>query len=99
MGHARTPVPDLIGDDPGIHQSSGESLRRRWVTAPSPVTTAGPKTARKIPAFPCHFAALGLERRHVRSPRTPGGLLRWSTGRDAAFKFLANKDLSRSRPS
>ena len=31
---------------------------------------------RKLPAFPCHFAPLGLEPRHVRSPRTPGGLLR-----------------------
>ena len=53
----------------------------------------------KIPAFPCHFAPLGLERRHVRSPRTPGGLLRTLPGRDAAFNFLENKDLSRWRPS
>ena len=29
---------------------------------------------RKIPSFPCHFAALGLKARHVRGPRTPGGL-------------------------
>jgi hypothetical protein len=38
-------------------------------------------------AFPCHFASLGLEPRHVRSPRTPGGLLRRQPGRDAAFNF------------
>ena len=31
--------------------------------------------SRKIPSFPCHFAPLGLKARHVRSPRTPGGLL------------------------
>ena len=53
----------------------------------------------EIPAFPCHFAPLGLEPRHVRSPRTPGGLLRRQTGRDAAFNFLENKDLHRWRPS
>ena len=35
---------------------------------------------RKIPAFPCHFAPLRLERRHVRGPRTPGGLLRRRNG-------------------
>ena len=34
----------------------------------------------KHPAFPCHFRPLGLERRHVRSPRTPGGLLWDATG-------------------
>jgi hypothetical protein len=38
------------------------------------------QTYRKFPAFPCHFGTLGLERRHVRSPRTPGGLLRTVTG-------------------
>ena len=48
-------------------------------------------TPRKIPAFPCHFRPLGLERRHVRSPRTPGGLLRRQTGRDAAFNFLKTR--------
>ena len=26
--------------------------------------------------FPCHFRTLGIKARHVRSPRTPGGLLR-----------------------
>jgi BMFP domain-containing protein YqiC len=36
--------------------------------------------ARKIPSFPCHFGALGLKARHVRSPRTPGGLLSDATG-------------------
>jgi hypothetical protein len=30
--HARTPVPDLIGDDPGIHQFSQGFFRRRWIT-------------------------------------------------------------------
>jgi hypothetical protein len=44
--------------------------------------------------FPCHFGPLGLKARHVRSPRTPGGLLRDAKrGRDAAFNFLQNKDL------
>ncbi len=38
------------------------------------------RTRRKIPSFPCHFRPLGLERRHVRSPRTPGGLLRTTNG-------------------
>jgi hypothetical protein len=28
----------------------------------------------------CHFRTLGLERRHVRSPRTPGGLLWMQNG-------------------
>jgi hypothetical protein len=32
------------------------------------------------PAFPCHFPPLRLERRHVRGPRTPGGLLRRENG-------------------
>ena len=41
---------------------------------------------RKIPSFPCHFAPLGLEARHVRSPRTPGGLLR--TCKRAAMRPL-----------
>jgi hypothetical protein len=27
--HARTPVPDLIGDDPGIHQSSQERFSKQ----------------------------------------------------------------------
>ena len=54
---------------------------------------------KKIPAFPCHFTPLGLERRHVRSPRTPGGLLRRQPGRVAAFNFLQNKDLTKWRPS
>ena len=36
--------------------------------------------ARKIPAFPCHFVPLRLERRHVRGPRTPGGLPRRRNG-------------------
>src|SRR6266702_4682426 len=45
--------------------------------------------ARKSPSFPCHFRLLRLERRHVRGPRTPGGLpRRCETGRVAAFSFL-----------
>src|SRR5258708_16914301 len=37
--HARTPVPDLIGDDPGIRQSSQRVFRRGWITGSSPVMT------------------------------------------------------------
>jgi BMFP domain-containing protein YqiC len=32
----------------------------------------------KAPTFPCHFRTLGLKARQLRSPRTPGGLLRGS---------------------
>jgi hypothetical protein len=47
-----------------------------------------PRQARNIASFPCHFGPLGLERRHVRGPRTPGGLLRDGNGpRIAAFNF------------
>ena len=52
---------------------------RTWMPGPRPGMTAkgviAAKTGRKIPSFPCHFAPLGLKARHVRSPRTPGGLL------------------------
>ena len=33
------------------------------------------RRVRNIASFHCHFGPLGLEPRHVRSPRTPGGLL------------------------
>jgi hypothetical protein len=47
---------------------------------------------RKMPAFPCHFDTLGLKARHVRSPRTPGGLLSDATGPlFAAFNFLETR--------
>ena len=42
--------------------------------------TASRQTLIKIPSFPCLFAALALKARHVRSPRTPGGLLRRENG-------------------
>ena len=43
---------------------------------------------RKFQTFPCHFRTLGLKARHVRSPRTPGGLLRrppWAALRPLSF--------------
>ena len=42
------------------------------------MTAQGPRgtpNRQKAPSFPCHFIPLGLKARHVRSPRTPGGLL------------------------
>jgi hypothetical protein len=39
-----------------------------------PIVAKGARR-RNIASFPCHFGPLGLERRHARSPRTPGGLL------------------------
>ena len=87
---------------PAIHvlRRGGKDVDAR---PPRPGMTArgghGRQNRQKIPSFPCHFAPLGLKARHVRSPRTPGGLLRTSTGRDAAFNFLENKDLTRWRPS
>jgi plasmid stabilization system protein ParE len=41
---------------------------------------AVPEAARNSAAFPCISAPLRLERRHVRGPRTPGGLPRRSNG-------------------
>src|SRR6185312_8824948 len=44
---------------------------------------------KKLAAFPCHFAVLRLEGRDVRSPRTPGGLLRRrERAAIAAFAFI-----------
>ena len=37
-------------------------------------------TGTKNPPFPCHFRVFGVKARHVRGPRTPGGLLRTSNG-------------------
>src|SRR6266851_10517510 len=51
-----------------------------------------PAVGRKVPSFPCRFRPLGLKARHVRSPRTPGGLLRnMEMGRVAAFSFLTTR--------
>src|SRR5207253_42279 len=36
--HARTPVPDWIGDDPGIHQKR-KFLQERWIAGSSPAMT------------------------------------------------------------
>lgn len=64
----------------GIHQSSSESWAKgmagRFKPGHDGWEGCSRQTLIKIPAFPCLFAPLGLEPRHVRSPRTPGGLLR-----------------------
>jgi hypothetical protein len=72
------PLYVMPGLDPGIHHSSKESCEGDGLPGRSPAMTNWGyhlQIRRKIPAFPCHFAPLGLEPRHVRSPRTPGGLL------------------------
>ena len=63
--------PDLIRASVGLHEVKPGNHGFRG---------SGPQNPTKIPAFPCHFGTLGLERRHVRSPRTPGGLLWSATG-------------------
>src|SRR3954449_13379403 len=52
---------------------------------------------RHLPAAhsPCHFRVFRVKARHVRSPRTPGGLLRrmpWAALRP--INFCKNKDLN-----
>ena len=55
----------------GISPSATDDRLPRRVSGPS---------AEKSPHFLVISRPLGLERRHVRSPRTPGGLLRTANG-------------------
>src|SRR5579872_7363403 len=68
-----------VSIEPGIHctirmlgeMGSGLTLR----VPRNDGAERSPRNAQKT-RQPCHFGPLGLERRHVRGPRTPGGLPR-----------------------
>jgi hypothetical protein len=75
-------------------QSSGEIRRENegsYPDEPDAITGSSRSTIRTRRRS-CHFRPLGLERRHVCGPRTPGGLLRTLSGPlIAAFNFLKSR--------
>ena len=76
---AQQPPPAVIAAfDQGPRQESGAAQDDRKAAHPQGLERSGRPVCptRKIPAFPCHFRTLGLKARQLRSPRTPGGLLR-----------------------
>ena len=73
---------DVVKDMARLAREENEALKARiaalgpnWAVRSEGRVPQGHPNPTKFPSFPCHFAPLGLERRHVRSPRTPGGLL------------------------
>ena len=71
------PLPGLTLDQRLIQPQYGQGAEAGGQEGMRDATTsagAGRPRTQKIPSFPCHFAALGLKARHVRGPRTPGGL-------------------------